>query len=247
MEHDPHAAQRSTPKPSTIKTDILHASNFKPNASGFSEPFLNACLFAKGFSRCSAPPAHAIDVFLAELQHFGTSLTCIQSSTRQNVQFAQNSDSAVKIFTCFLLRSTQPSPDALQNPCKEPKAQFSETAGGVSEAVQRTSRWQSSLCHALTSSRARQGTKYGTLVLLWVISPYFYLWWCSHVALLPLNSKCSTLPFTGINLPLSPWKWALIHTNKSHSKGTSVLCKAYLSDIKLLCHLSSTENCLRPA
>lgn len=58
------------------------------------------------------------------------------------------------------------SPDALQNPCKEPKAQFSKTARGVSEAVQKTFHWQSSLCHALTSSRARQGTVYGTLSAL---------------------------------------------------------------------------------
>lgn len=105
-------------------------------------------------------------MFLAELRHFGTSLTRTLSSTRQNVQFAQNSDSAVKVPTCFLHSSTQPSPDALQNPCKEPKAPFSETAGGVSEAVQRNPRWQSSLCHALTSSRARQGTAYGTLSAL---------------------------------------------------------------------------------
>lgn len=100
-------------------------------------------------------------MLLAELQHFGTLLTRTPSNTRQNVQFAQNS--VVKILTCSLLSSAQPSPDALQNRCKEPKARFSEIAGGVSEAVQRTSRWQSSLCHALTSSRARQGTAYGTL------------------------------------------------------------------------------------
>ena len=83
------------------------------------------------------------------------------------------------------------------------------------------------------------GVLEGSLTLL----VFVVMFTCCSAA--SLNLKSSTLPFMGTSLPLLPPKRTLINMNKSHFEGTSVLCKAYLHEIKLLCHLGSLENCPR--
>lgn len=146
-----------------------------------------------------------------------------------------------------MLSSMHPSPDTLHNPLQ-----------GAQNPVQQKSlecHWSCAEDLPLAELptpyshqfKGKTRDKVSDISALWgslTLLRFVVTFMCCSAA--SLNWKSSTLPFTGTNLPLPPSKWTLINTNKSHFKGTSVLCKAYLSEIKLLCHLGSLENCPRP-